>query len=97
MFSYQIARELHEKRDYHNERLKEFCDHSQLPLADICSKLRNEHFGDELHPNDEGAKMIAAEVHRTFLAIHETKYAVGIIGVSRAWLHRPDRNNRGLR
>lgn len=77
MFSSRIARELHEKRDYHNERLKEFCDRRQLPLADICSKLHDEHFGDELHPNDRGAKIIAAEVHLTFLAIHETTQSMG--------------------
>jgi lysophospholipase L1-like esterase len=70
MFSPWIARELHEKRDYHNGRLKEFCDRQQIPLADICARLRDEHFGDELHPNDEGAKIIAGEVHKALLTIH---------------------------
>ena len=32
------------------------------PLADICCLLRDEHFGDELHPNDRGAKIIAEAV-----------------------------------
>ena len=27
-------------------------------LADICSRLGGEHFGDELHPNAQGAKII---------------------------------------
>ena len=33
-----------------------------IPLADICRLLRDEHFGDELHPNDRGAKIIAEAV-----------------------------------
>lgn len=65
-----IARELHEKRDYHNARLKDFCDRQRIPLADICSRLRDEHFGDELHPNDQGAKIIAEEVHKAIVALH---------------------------
>ncbi len=28
-------------------------------------KLHNEHFGDELHPNDDGAQVIAQEVYRS--------------------------------
>ena len=39
-----------------------FCDQHSIPLADICCLLRNEHFGDELHPNDRGAKIIAEAV-----------------------------------
>ena len=35
------------------------CLENQIPLIDIASKLRDEHFADELHPNDEGAKVIA--------------------------------------
>jgi lysophospholipase L1-like esterase len=38
-----------------------------IPLADICCLLRvghfgDGHFGDELHPNDRGAKIIAEAV-----------------------------------
>jgi len=33
-----------------------------IPVADICCLLRDEHFGDELHPNDRGAKIIAEAV-----------------------------------
>ena len=36
----------------------------RIPLADICSRLRDEHFGDELHPDDAGAKIIAEEVYK---------------------------------
>ena len=57
-----VARELREKRDYHNGLLKQLCAKWKIPLADICSRLHDEHFGDELHPNDEGAKIIAKEV-----------------------------------
>ncbi len=71
MFLARIARELHEKRDYHNARLKEFCDRQQIPLADICSRLVDEHFGDELHPNDQGAKIVAEEVFKILAAVHK--------------------------
>ena len=63
MFPPYIARELRGKREYHNGKLSEFCGQHGVPLADICSRLRDEHFGDELHPNDEGAKIIADAVY----------------------------------
>jgi lysophospholipase L1-like esterase len=62
MFSSRFAREIHGKRDYHNPRLQAFCDEHGIPLADICCLLRDEHFGDELHPNGRGAKIIAEAV-----------------------------------
>ena len=46
----------------HNPQLKSFCDEHGIPLADICCLLRDEYFGDELHPNDRGAKIIAEAV-----------------------------------
>ena len=64
MFPRRVAEELHRKRDYHNERLAAYCLENQVPLVDIASKLRDEHFADELHPNDEGAQVIAQEVFR---------------------------------
>jgi lysophospholipase L1-like esterase len=69
-FPEDIAAELREKRDYHNPRLKEFCEQQAIPLADICSRLKDEHFGDELHPNDAGAKMIAEAVFGVLVPIH---------------------------
>lgn len=69
MFGPMIARELHGKRDYHNDRLRAYCDEHRIPLADICVRLHDEHFGDELHPNAAGAKIIAEEV---FAALHQT-------------------------
>jgi lysophospholipase L1-like esterase len=71
MFSSWVAQELHEKRDYHNARLKEFCDRHRMPLADICSRLRDEHLGDELHPNEAGARIIAAEGFEVLAAVHK--------------------------
>jgi lysophospholipase L1-like esterase len=64
MFTRRIAGELHSNRDYHNERLRAYCLEHQVPLVDIASKLRDEHFADELHPSDEGARVIAEEVLR---------------------------------
>ncbi|RPJ08257.1 MAG: SGNH/GDSL hydrolase family protein, partial [Deltaproteobacteria bacterium] len=51
MFPPRIAREIHAKRDFHNPRLKSFCDEHGILLADICSRLHDKHVGDELHPN----------------------------------------------
>ena len=64
MFPRPVARDLHRMRDYHNERLAAYCVKNQVPLVDIGSKLRDEHFADELHPNDHGAQVIAREVFR---------------------------------
>jgi lysophospholipase L1-like esterase len=52
------------KRDDHNPRLKASCEEHGIPIADICCLLRDEHFGDELHPNDRGARIIAEAVFR---------------------------------
>ena len=73
MFPRRIAEDLHRMRDYHNERLTEHCLENQIPLVDIASKLRDEHFGDELHPNDEGAKVIAQEVYEVLSEVQETE------------------------
>ena len=70
MFSPQVARELRAKRDYHNARLAEFCLKGRTPLADICSRSKDEHFGDELHPNDEGARIIAEEMFTELATWH---------------------------
>jgi len=64
MFPRSVAEDLQRMRDYHNKRLTEQCRENQIALVDIASKLRNEHFGDELHPNDNGAQVIAQEVFR---------------------------------
>lgn len=71
VFPPAIAKELREKRDYHHAHLQAFCEGMQVPLADICSRLRDEHFGDGLHPNAEGARMIAEEVYKALVSIHK--------------------------
>jgi len=70
MFAPHIARDTHEKRDYHNERLGEYCQQNAVPMADICAHLRDEHFGDELHPNEGGAKIIAEETFAMLSRVH---------------------------
>ena len=64
MFSRRVAEDLHRMRDYHNERLTAHCLENHVPLVEIASRLGDEHFADELHPNDEGAQVIATEVFR---------------------------------
>jgi len=71
MFPPQVARDLHEKRDYHNHRLGEYCQENEVPLVDICACLGDEHFGDELHPNERGARMIAEEVFKILSRVHQ--------------------------
>jgi lysophospholipase L1-like esterase len=62
MFPRRVAEDLHRKRDHHNDRLRAYCRENGVPLVEIGSVLRDEHFGDELHPNDEGTRLIAREV-----------------------------------
>jgi lysophospholipase L1-like esterase len=64
MFFQSMVEDLRRMRDYHNDRLMAYCRDNAIPLVGIASKLRDEHFGDELHPNDEGAQVIAQEVFR---------------------------------
>jgi hypothetical protein len=42
-------------------------------LVDIASKLRDEHFADELRPNDDGAQVIAEEVFRVLSMVRKTE------------------------
>ena len=58
-------------RDYHNERLAEYCRRERVPLVEIASKLRDEHFADELHPNEAGAQVIAGEVDRVLVEMRK--------------------------
>jgi lysophospholipase L1-like esterase len=73
MFPRRISEDLHRMRDYHNERLSGHCEENHVPLIDIASKLRNEHFADELHPNDDGAKVIAQEVFGVLSEVRKTE------------------------
>jgi lysophospholipase L1-like esterase len=73
MFPRKIAEDLHRMRDYHNERLTSYCVENHVPLVDIASKLRDEHFADELHPNDQGAQVIAQGVFRVLTGPRNTE------------------------
>lgn len=68
----EVAQDTHRRRDYHNLRLEEFCDRRELPLVNICSHLRDGHFGDELHPNEAGARVIAEEVYKVLRSVHQS-------------------------
>ena len=70
VFSPHVAGQTHEKRDYHNERLSKYCQQNGVPLADVCSHLRDEHLGDELHPNESGARIIAQRLFDVLASIH---------------------------
>ena len=78
MFPPRIARDVHAKRDFHNPRLKAFCDEHGIPLADICSLLQDEHFADQLHPNDKGARIITEAVFQVMPSTFSVEYV-------RAW------------
>ena len=71
MFLPAVAKELRAQRDYHNAKLKEFCGEQGIPLADIFSRLHDEHFGDELHPNAEGARIVAKTVYMKLTSVYE--------------------------
>ncbi len=73
MFPGRVAEDLHRMRDYHNERLTAHCLEHHVPLVDIASRLGDEHFADELHPNDEGAQVIATEVFRMLSEVRKTE------------------------
>jgi lysophospholipase L1-like esterase len=70
MFPAYVAEELHRSREYHNAKLKKYCDRQGMPLTNICSHLQDEHFADELHPNEAGAIIIAEEVFGVLKAVH---------------------------
>jgi lysophospholipase L1-like esterase len=69
MFPPEVAEDLRHKRDYHNERLLMYCREHRIPLVDVRSKLRDEHFADNLHPNEVGARIIAEEVFRVLVEV----------------------------
>ncbi len=52
-----------------SRRRKEYSDQHGVPLADIRSKLRDEHFADELRPSGDGAKIIAEEVFKVLKSV----------------------------
>ena len=72
MFPRRVAEDLHRNRDYHNDRLRAYCREDRVPLVEIASALRDEHFGDELHPNGDGAQLIAEAVFRMLAEVRQT-------------------------
>jgi len=68
-FPSTILEEARTKRGYHNGRLREYCQQANVPLVDIHSRMSDEHFGDELHPNRAGAEIIAGAVFETLRCI----------------------------
>jgi lysophospholipase L1-like esterase len=71
LFPRGVAEDLHRMRDDHNDRLRSYCLENQVPRVDVASKLRDEHFADELHPNDTGAEIIAGEVFRVLTGVRQ--------------------------
>jgi lysophospholipase L1-like esterase len=69
MLPERVADELHSNLDCHNDRLRAYCLENQIPLVDLASKLRDEHFADEIHPNDEGAQVIAQELFQVLSGV----------------------------
>ena len=74
MFPAVLVRDLRRMRDYHNSRLSSHCLGDHVPLVDIASKLRDEHFADELHPNEAGAQVIAGEVFRVLSEVQAVSW-----------------------
>ncbi len=64
MFPEYLRKVLVLKREYHNLKLKEFCDQRKIPLVDVYSDLRDGHFEDGLHTNELGAKLIADKISK---------------------------------
>lgn len=58
----EIVQELREKRDYFNENVANYFA-GKVPIVDIHARLRDIHFGDSVHTNEEGAKIIAEAVY----------------------------------
>src|SRR5208282_24092 len=73
VFPPAVAKELRAQREIHNARLKAFCEQQGIPLADIFSRLLDEHFADELHPNAEGAKIIAKAVYMELTTVYRSE------------------------
>ncbi len=69
VFPDHMVETIRAKREYHNPRLKAFCAECGIPLADVCSLLKDDHFADSLHPNTEGAKLIATTVYNVLKTI----------------------------
>ena len=63
--------DLHRMLADHNDRLGRHCRERHIPLVEVWGKLRDEHFADPFHPNDEGARIIAEEVFRVLVEMRK--------------------------
>lgn len=77
MFPPALTAECREKRDYHNARLSRYCDQHGLPLVDIRLSLHDRHFGDPVHPNESGAKVIADTIFSVLEPFHRNSATDG--------------------
>ena len=73
MFPRSVAEELHRMRDLSQRAAGGVLPGERVPLVEIASKLRDEHFADELHPNEAGAQVIAEEVFRVLGGVREAE------------------------
>jgi lysophospholipase L1-like esterase len=64
---------LHRMLADHNDRLGRHCRERHIPLVEVWGKLRDEHFADPYHPNDEGARIIAEEGFRVLSDVREAQ------------------------
>jgi hypothetical protein len=58
---------------FHNDRLRKHCLTRQVPLVELCGKLRAEDFDDPFHPNERGAQIVAREVFRVLSDFRATE------------------------
>lgn len=63
-FPAEVSEYIRKQRDYHNKQLKKYFELRGVKVTDICSVLKDEHFKDNLHPNEQGARLIAEEVNK---------------------------------
>jgi lysophospholipase L1-like esterase len=73
MLPREEAEDLRRKLAHHNDRLGRHCRERHIPLVEVWGKLRDEHFADPYHPNDEGARIIAKEVFRVLSGVREAQ------------------------
>jgi len=68
------------RKDYHNQKLVERFS-SKLTMVDICSHLKPQHFGDTLHPNAEGAELIASLIYTALEKVQQVGQATTSAGL----------------
>jgi lysophospholipase L1-like esterase len=69
MFFFPMSEQCNLAVELYNDRLESYCRRQKIKMADISSKLTGEHFADGVHPNEEGAKLIANNVYKTLKSL----------------------------